>query len=145
MARTRVLQSAAIIVNVNGKPFGVCTNFQWQSATPKKALYGLDQIDPFELGVTTTKITGTVGVYRTDGDGGAEGWGLGATYEDLSREKYFSLLLVDRASDRVIFQADYCSLVVQSWNIPAKGVVTGQFQFEALKWNNEIRPLTTAT
>lgn len=144
MARTRVLQSAAVLCMVNGRQFGVATSFQWSSNTPKKAFYGLDQQDPFELGSTITKLTGTLGVYRTNGDGGAEGWGIGTTYEDLSREKYFSLLLIDRATNRILFQADNCSLVTQSWNVPPKGVITGQLQFEALSWNNEIRPLAAA-
>lgn len=146
MARsTRLVQSASVLCMVNGRPYGVVTAFQWNSTTPKKEFYGLDSVDPFEIGATITKITGTISVYRTNGDGGAEGWGLATTYDDLSREKYFSLMLVDRATDRVLFQADYCSVTSQAWNVPPKGVITGQIQFTALTWNNEVRPLSVAS
>lgn len=145
MARsTRLIQSAAVIAMVNGRPFGVVTAFQWNSATPKKEFYGIDSPDPYEIGATQTKITGTISVYRTNGDGGAEGWGLATTFDDISREKYFSLMLIDRATNRVLFQADFCSVTSQSWNVPPKGVVTGQIQFAALTWNNEVRPVSVA-
>jgi hypothetical protein len=81
-------------------------------------------------------------IYRTVGDGGAEGGGMTAPAEELPREKYFSVLLVDRgASDAVIFQADDCSLTSQAWSVPSRGIVTGSLEFEALTWSNEVKPI----
>lgn len=124
---------------INGRPYGVVSGFQWKSITPKRAIYAIDSVDPVELAITNTKITGTLSVYRTNGDGGAQGWGIGAPYESLSREKYFSVMLVDRATDRVLFEARYCSLVDEAWSVPSRGIITGSLSFEALSWSNEVK------
>lgn len=131
---------AAVVVWVNKRPFGVATSFRWTSATPKKPLYGLDNPDPYELGVTTTKIEGVVSVYRIDGDGGAEGWGMTANFEEISREKYYEIMLVNRLTDRVIFHAEHCTTQNQNWEVSARGVMSGTIQFEALSWSNEVKP-----
>jgi len=143
MSRAKVITGAAVICYVNGGLFGRVTDFSWRSATPRKANYGLDSVDPHELAPTTTKISGSLRLLRTVADAGAEGAGMAANYEDLPREKYFTLQLVDRATDIVIFQAQYCSTTMQAWNVPTKGTVTGTLEFEAISWSNELRPLGT--
>ena len=140
MPRALVVTGAAIVCYVNGTPYGRVSGFSFRSATPRRALYGLDVIDPQELAPTQTKISGTLKLYRTVGDGGAEGAGMVANFEDLPREKYFTLQLVDRGSDKVIFQAQKCSVTMQAWDFPRKGVVTGSLEFEAITWNNEVTP-----
>jgi hypothetical protein len=142
MSRARVIPSAAVVVYVNGKQFGRVQAFNFRSLTPRKALYGIDSTDPYELAPTIGKITASMSVFRTVGDGGAEGGGMAATMEDLSKEKYFSVMLVDRgAQDSIIFQADYCSLSSQAWSIVSRGIITGSLEFEALTWSNDVKPL----
>lgn len=137
--RAKTIVSAGVTVYVNGAPFGRVTSFRFSSNTPREAIYGIDSLDPFELAPTRTRITGSIGLVRTVADGGAEGAGLTTNYEQLSREKYFSLMLVERISDTVIFRADYCSVVNQQWDIAAKEMVRGTIEFEALDWSNEMR------
>lgn len=97
---------------------------------------------PYELAPTQGKITASMKVYRTVGDGGAEGAGMTATFEEVARERYFSVMLVDRgAQDTVLFQADNCSLVSQAWSVPTRGIITGSLEFEALMWSNDVKPL----
>ena len=141
MSRARVLSSAAVVCYVNGVPFGRVTHFSWRSSTVRRAIYGLDTVDPSELAPTVTKCVGSVKLYRTVGDGGLQGAGMSAGYEDLPREKYFSLQLIDRGSDQVLFQAEYCTVNNESWDVAIKAVVTGSLEFEALAWSNEIKPL----
>lgn len=141
MARAKVVTSAGVVLHLNGKPFGRVKSFQFGSDTPKKAIYGLDSSEPFELMPTVTKVTGKMSLYRTVGDAGAEGAAIATSYELLPREKYFSVQLVERASDTVIFEASYCSIIRQSWSAPEKGIVTGEIDFEAIDWSNEIKPL----
>lgn len=124
---------------VNGAPFGRVTSFRFSSSTPRDAIYAIDSLDPFELAPTRTRVTGSLGLVRTIADGGAEGAGMTSNYEQLSREKYFSLMLVERISDTVIFRADYCSVVTQQWDVSAKEMVRGSIEFEALDWSNENR------
>lgn len=141
MARARTVVGAHLICFINGQPFGRITHFTFQSATPRRPIYGLDSMDPYELAVTQAKIRGTMRIYRTVGDGGAEGAGITANFDDLPREKYFTVQLIERGSDKIFFQAELCSVVTQSWDVPAKGVVSGTIEFEAITWNNEIHPL----
>lgn len=140
MARSRLLTSAQVLVYINGKPFAWATSFRWESATPRKAIYGLDSGEPYELAPTTTKVHGSVGLLRLSASGGLEGAGVVAQYHDIPREKYFTLTLVDRTTDTIIFTAGHCAVQSQSWDIPAKGRVTGSMTFEALDWNNEAKP-----
>lgn len=141
MSRARVITAANVTCYVNGTQFGRVAGFTWRSSTARRALYGLDLVDPQELAPTQAKVTGLLRLYRTVGDGGAEGAGMAASFEDLPREKYFTVQLIDRGSDKVLFQAQLCSVVSQSWEIQSKGIVTGQLEFEAISWSNEIHPL----
>lgn len=141
MPGPRTITGAHVICYVNGARFGRVTSVIWKSATPRKAIYGLDSVDPHELAPTTTRISFTVNLLRTIGDGGAEGAGMAANYEDLPREKYFTMQLVDRSTDTVLFQAQYCSVTMQSWSIPIKDKVTGVLEAEAITWSNEVKPL----
>jgi hypothetical protein len=136
--RTKIVVSAGVILHLNGKPFGKVKTFQWSSATPRKPQYGLDALVPFELIATPTRLTGRIGLYRTVGDAGAEGANMVALYRDLPREKYYSLALIERASDTTIFEARYCSTLSQTWSAPEKGIVTGDIEFEAIEYNSEI-------
>lgn len=137
MAASRLLTGARVILYINGRPYAAVISFKWDSATPKKAIYGLDSGEPYELAPGQTKITGTITLLRTIGDGGAEGAGMVAEFSDVPREKYFTLALVERLTDTQIFRADQCSVTNQGWDIPSKGTVTGSLSFEALTWNNE--------
>lgn len=141
MARAKVVVSAGVILYVNGRAYGRVKGFQWNSDTPVAPKYGLDSTEPFELAPTITKINGKISVYRTIGDGGAEGAAMATPYEDLPRAKYFTVQLIERASDTVVFEARECSVVRQSWSVPERGMVTGEVEFEALEWSNELRPL----
>lgn len=131
------------MVYVNGRVYGRVKEFQWSSATPKKPQYGLDSLEPYELIPTSTRVTGRLTLYRTVGDGGAEGAAMATRYEDVPREKYFSLQLMERGSQTIVFEARYCSVTNQSWSVPERGLVTGTLEFEAIEWNNELRPLKT--
>lgn len=141
MARAKTIVSAGVVLYLNGKPYGRVIHFQWNSSTARKAQYGLDCMEPFELQPTITRCTGRIGIVRTIADAGIEGAAMAARYEELPREKYFTVQLVEKASDTVLFDATYCSVSQQSWSAPEKGKVTGEVEFEALDWSNELRPL----
>jgi hypothetical protein len=134
---SRLLSGAKVILYINGNPYAAVVSFKWDSTTGRKAIYGLDSGEPYELAPTTNKIVGTMMLLRTIGDGAAEGAGLVAQFADVPREKYFSLSLIERSTDTQIFRADRCSVLNQSWDVPSKGLAMGSLNFEALSWNNE--------
>lgn len=138
MSSAKTVTGGHIVCYVNGKLYGRCSSITYTSTTNHKPIYGIDATDPFELGATTTRINGTMSIYRLHADGGSQGAGISPRYEDLPIGKYFNITLLDRSNDLIIFQARYAVQQSETWTIPSKGIVTGQLQFEALDWNNEL-------
>lgn len=138
--RAQTIATAGVILKVNGRTFGRVRTFEYAVDSPKKAIYGVDSLEPFELAPMQTKVSGKMTLYRTVGDGGVEGAGMAGILEEIPKEKYFSLLLLELISGTVVFQANYCSVLRQSWSVGEKGLVGGAVDFEALDWSNEIRP-----
>ena len=134
------LAGAHVVVYLNGRQYACVSGFSWNSSTPKKKIYGIDSMLPSELAPTTASITGQLQLYRLIGDGGIQGPGMAANFEAASREKYFTLQLIERRSDTCIFSAQYCSVESESWQAPAKGLITGTMSFSALSWTNEVKP-----
>lgn len=139
--QAKTLTGGHIVCYVNGKLYGRVSSFNWDSQTNHKPIYGIDSADPFELAAATTKISGSMAVYRLHGDGGAQGAGIVPKYEDMPRGRYFSITLLDRSTDLILFQARYCVLQAESWSVPSRGIITGQLHFEAVDWNNEVQPI----
>lgn len=144
MARAKVIVSAGVLMYINGTRVGTVTSFKFSSQTPKNPVHAIDSLEPFELVPVATKVTGSVGLVRTLYDGGAEGLGVSSQFEDVPREKYFSVMLVEHTSDTILFQADYCSLITQNWDFEAKNIVRGTIEFEALDWRNEYTQASKA-
>lgn len=113
---------------------------RWNSDTAAHSSYGIDSMEPFELSPTVSAITGALTVYRRAGDGGAEGAGITVALPDLSREKYFRVTLIERRTQKVIFNAPRCKITSQSWDVPTRGHVTGTLNFTATTWSNEAPP-----
>lgn len=136
--RPRLVTAAKVLVYVNGRLFGRCTSFSWSSDTPRKEIRTVDIPHPVELAPTTTGVRWNMGVLRTVGDGGIQGAGMIATQQsDISREKYFTLLLVERSSNLVLFKADMCNTSSENWGINAKAIVSGQVSGSGIVWGNE--------
>ena len=104
MARSRVVVGAHIICYINGQHYGRVSHFAFRSIATHRPLYGIDITEPQELAVAQTKITGNMKVFRTVGDGGAEGAGMITSFDNLPRGKYFTVQLVERGSDTILFQ-----------------------------------------
>lgn len=136
----KIITGARVVCYINGLFFGRVFGFSWESFTPQKEIFGLDQTEAFELADTTARCSFQIQLYRTAGDGGAQGAGVSNQYPDLSRSKYFTVVLVDRGSNTVIFQANSCKTERESWNVPLKNFVTGQLECKALDWTNEVMP-----
>lgn len=137
MAKSRIITAPKVKLLVNGKTYGRVTSFNWSSESPRSEKYGLDSMQAFELASTITRGSGNMTVLRLSADGGAEGAGITATYPDLSREKYFSVTMIEIGSEITIFQARRCALTSQSWNIQARGVMAGSLSFDFIDFSNE--------
>lgn len=141
MARSRLVVGAHVVCYVNNRMFGRVADIEWDSATPRKESRCVDTLKPAELMPEAVSVNGQMTIYRLHNDGGIEAAGMVATWADLPREKYFSLLILDRVTDTVIFRADECSVEHQSWKAQ-KGYVMGRIRFKGLDWSNETAPST---
>jgi hypothetical protein len=136
---SKIVVGAAVVLLVNGVPYGVVSDFQWASSTPSKELRGLDTIETLELIPTSAGCSGTIGLYRQVGSGGLEGIGVTAPFGSLAALKYCSIILLDRRADMLLFSADRVRFEGETWQVATKGVMRGQASFKALSWSNECR------
>lgn len=135
--RPKLVSAPRILVYINGRLFGRCTSFSWTSTTPRRAIHTIDIANPVELAATTTDVAWQMGVLRTVGDGGAQGAGIVADQVNVIKEKYFTLLLIERQTNMTIFKSDLCNTNVENWSIAAKGLMLGQISGSGLVWVNE--------
>ena len=135
--RPSTLNGARVLAYVNGKLLGIVTSFSWSSSTPRKAIRVVDIPHPVELAATTTEISWQMGVVRLMGDGGMQGNGIVANQTNIIKEKYFTIMLVERLSDLPVFQADMCQTDGEQWSITAKGLMTGTVSGKSIVWTNE--------
>ena len=139
MARSRLLTGAQVFCYINNNKFGRIANFGHGTNTPRRRYKGIDTLIASELIPTEYAVAGNMTIYRLHKDGGAEAAGITATWEDYTREKYFSILIIDRTTDTVLFRATECSIENQKWQY-GKGYVMGTISFSALVSNNETVP-----
>ena len=143
MSRSSLVVGAQVVVYVNGNMFGKVIDFEWVAETPRRFIQTVDSLLPIEAIPLATSVTGIMNIFKIHGDGGAEGAGMVAPMvmndgsSGIPLEKYFTLMVLDRAKDTVLFQADTCTLMSQRWGIK-RGHVTGSLSFRAFSWNNEI-------
>jgi hypothetical protein len=137
MASPSIMVSAHVVCYINNKMLGVVTGFSWTSNTPRKEIRSIDIPVPVELASTTTSVSFSMSVLRATGDGGMQGSGVVVPQNLVSREKYFTILLVDRATDLPVFKADFCQTDSESWTVTPKSLLSGQVQGKGLIWNNE--------
>jgi hypothetical protein len=134
---SKVLSGSALICYVNGQMYGKIDSFQYSDSTPHKSLGGVDIVLPIEIAPTTKRFTASMTVFRLRGDGGAEGGGLAGTGSNLSLERYFTFMIIDRLTDTVVFRSDYNKATSQNWTMNNKALVTGTIGFTGIVWSNE--------
>lgn len=137
MPRPKLITAPRILVYINSKLYGVVTSFTWTSSTPRKKIRSIDIMHPVELAATITEVTWNMGILRVMGDGGLQGAGVVAKSEYLSREKYFTILLVDRLSDLPLFNSEMNQVDSENWSVTAKGLLSGQVSGAGISWSNE--------
>jgi hypothetical protein len=135
---SKVSHGSRVVLYINGKVLGIATYFELTSDTSRKEIRGIDIPHPQELAATTTSVSGTIGVLRLILDNGSQSYNLVPGQTDVSKEKYISILIVDRALDTTIFQCDFAQITNERWSVPSKGVITGSLSFTGISWNNNF-------
>jgi hypothetical protein len=135
--RPKLVVAAAVNIYINGKLFGLCTSFSWTSNTQRKEIQCIDIAHAVELAATRTSVVWQMGVLRTRGDGGMQGASVVANQANVIKEKYFTILLVERTTNLPIFKADLCNTDSENWVLTAKGLMAGTVQGKGITWVNE--------
>jgi hypothetical protein len=135
----KTLVSGGVNCFINGVSIGWVTGVSFASNTPRRSITGIDTLVPFELVPLSTEINGTIQVVKMFGDDSLELRGIVGGAKNIINEKYFTLMLVQRSAtgaSYILFRADQCSVESQSWDIQARGIVTGQFAFRGIEATN---------
>lgn len=122
---------------VNNKLLGIVPSFSYEISSGVEAIRGIDDPMPQELAETVVTIRGSLTMYRLRNDGGAEGRGLMGLPSKVELEKYCTLYLVDRFTDKVLFASNKARFTSQSWNVQSKGLIQGNLSWQAIGYVNE--------
>jgi hypothetical protein len=133
-----VIVTSDVQLLINGNLYAQVASFSFASNTNYKETFALDSPTPYELAPTTTSITGNVQCYRMSGDGGLEGIGATTFFNDFPKQQYITIALRQISTDQIIFRASYCVVTAQSWSMPTKSIITGNFTFRGIIWDNEV-------
>ena len=139
---SNLTSASKVALYVDGALYSKVFSFSWNANTPVHALHTIDCTQPLSLDPTTSDCSGAIGVWKTSGDGGAEGSGFTAPYQNVVSNKYFTLALVEYNKGLILFEANNCLLVSQSWDVQVLSFITGRLTFQSIEWNNEVRPTT---
>lgn len=132
-----LVSGARLKLYINNRFIGEVTDFKYSVTTQKKAIYGIDATEPFELAPGITVVRGSISLLRPAGLGSLEGYGFKSSLPDAAKEKYASIMLFDRAAGLPVFQSDRAAIITQNWQVAARGIMTGTFEFEAFNYINE--------
>lgn len=139
MGQFSLVTGAGTKCYINGLLVGEVFSINYRSATNRRPIMGLDSGEPYELASTTTKVSGTIGLYRKTGLGGLEGYGIVSDFENAPRELYVSIRVVSRQTGEAIFECNNAAITDQSWSVAAREIMKGSFSFEGISWRNEIK------
>jgi len=124
---------------INGTLVGEVVSFDWNSNVNRRAIYGVDSAEPYELAAGATKVEGRITLLRRVGLGGLEGYGFASGFENAPRELYLTIELRSRQTRQPVFLCGNAVIKSQSWSVSAREIMKGQFTFEGIDWSNEIR------
>jgi hypothetical protein len=137
MSFGKVLEAASLKVYVNGDFLGWTNGISHRASLPVRELYQVDSSIPAELVPTVLNLTCTLQVYRGRGQGGAEGMGVVPFGEEIVKQKYNVIEVLDRSTDVVVDRYIDCLVLEQQWNLMPKSIWQGTITFRARVSSNE--------
>lgn len=144
MSASQQVVGAGLLVVVNGSLLGTTTAFNWESITEKRAIYALDASEPYEIAPTITKVVGSISFMRPSLVGGLQAQGITVDFASQPKQKYTSIIVLDKRTGLPVFESDSAVIVRQRWGASARGVVEGSLSFEAVEWRDEYGALNPA-
>ena len=138
MGQSFSLAGAHLKVFINGKLLGYVMNAPaWNVRSESGRLREIDNVLTKQFAPRLYEVAGTLQVLRGRSTGGLEGAGLVPTAEAMLRQKYLTIEIQDRITQDIVYRALQCTVQQQQWQINARGIVTGTFNFEGITFANE--------
>lgn len=125
------------MAHINSRRFANVFALGYEVTSAHKEIHGVDLLAPTELIPVSLSFSGSMQIYRLHRDGGIEADGMIPDWDRLTRGKYFSLMVLDRATDTIILNAEKCIIQKQSWQMSTKAFVIGTIAFSGLIYKNE--------
>lgn len=138
MPPSRIITGASAKLYINGKPYALVNSFNFSVSYVTKENRGLDFPLPFEIAPGMVSVTGQLSLERLAGKGGAKGAGLTVSLTDISRQKYCSILLIERQTRTTIFKADFCMTSNESWGVAVKGRLQGTLDVKCIGFTDDF-------
>ncbi len=138
MGAPKQIRSADLIIYINNAPFGTATGFRYTVDEGQRPIYGIDRNTPFEIASGQVAVKGNIDVLRVRTEAGLEAVGIGIPENKVLLKRYFSMSIIDRATDTTILAIPEASCGNQNWQANAKGELTGSFAFEGLGYVHEL-------
>lgn len=137
----QVLQAGASVrLIINGITLGFATGLSFTRSTASKYIYGIDSPYAQEIVNTTYSVGGTLTGVRVRASGGLDGFGIMdlSTLQSYFNQKYCTLEIVDRSSNKTMYTIQKVVFDQDSWTIQARSIITFSGNFKGVFVSNEV-------
>jgi hypothetical protein len=133
----QILAAAHLKCYINNSLAGYVTGFNYSINTQHRSIEAVDNVQAQELAPSTYTVTASFQMVSSRVLMGLEGAGIGVYADQLPRHKYLDIVILDRVTERIVFQAVKAVVETQSWTAQAKGLLSGQFTVKALSFMSD--------
>lgn len=137
---SNLIVGAHAILYINGSPYAYVSEVDPVISSPQKVLRGIDYLPPLEAAPGPLDYNVTAQVYRHRGAVGLEGDGLLPTWDKATRGKYFSAIIMDRATSTIMFESQRSLVTSQSWRV-GRGFMVGTVNWIGIGYSNDSATL----
>lgn len=133
------MNGARCKIRINNQLVAFAFQVAWTVQTSQDEINVIDEYLPTELAPKRMRCTGTLGCFRIPGLG-ASSLGFQPNILSFLFHKYVSIEVTDKKSGNVLFYASHAVITERSESISAQGTATMQLQFQAIGFQDELKP-----
>ena len=135
-----LIVGAHAVLHINGVPYAYVSDLDISVSSPQKVLHGIDYLPPIDAAPGSLSYNVSAQVFRHRGSVGIEGDGLIPLWENATRGKYFSAIVMDRVTSTVMFESRKNLVTGQNWRI-TRGFVIGNVSWQGMDYSNDSETL----
>jgi hypothetical protein len=135
-----LIVGAHAVLYINGMPYAYVSDIDVSIASPQKPLHGIDYLQPLEAAPGPLSYNVSAQIYRHRGSVGIEGDGFVPMWNNATRGKYFSAIIMDRITSTVMFESQKNLVTGQNWRVN-RGFIMGQVSWQGIDYSNDSETL----